>query len=103
MTGNPPQHGGYQCCTQNLKRYFAILQTQLFSGALCWRSTFLFKISQRCSIRFKLGDILRQVIVFTDFGSVLWTVMLDILLPSFWRLGVILSACILVYPQALMV
>ena len=46
-------------------------------------STLLFKIPQKCSIGFKSGDTLGQVIVFTffikrlrDFGSVLWIIIM---------------------------
>ena len=94
----------------------SILQTLFFNcvlleGLCC--STFLFKIPNRCSIGFKSGDILFLVVVSTFFffrnlcvlavcfGSLsCWN---NPLLPSFWRLRVIFSASILVYPQAFMV
>lgn len=113
---NPPRHGGYQCCTNFWRDVLPFLEIvfscSLLEGLCC--STFLFKILQRSSTGFKSGDILGQVIVFTFFffrnsfvilamcfGSLsCWNIPL---LPSFWRLRVILSASILVYPQAFMV
>lgn len=104
---------------QVLERCSSILQRQetiifscsLLDGLCC--SAFLFQIPQRCSIGSKSGDVLVQVIVLT-FLFLNTCVMLAVCfgwlscwnlppLPSYWRLGVILSASGLVYSLAFMV
>lgn len=99
---------GYQCSHISGKTFCSSSSLLTAAAALCWRACdalhFSLKYPQRCSVGFRLGDILGHVIVLTFV--LFWQCKLDhyhdCVILFLKAVGDILTGGILIYPQIIM-